>query len=203
MLGVINYGSGNFRSVVNILNFLKINFKEIKDEKSLKGFSHIILPGVGSYRDLHQRLTELNIVNELKYQILDRKVFFLGICVGMQILSSYGNEGDQSEGLNIIEGLVEKIPTKESQLPNIGWHKVELVNENSKIFKNISEEEMFFYFVHSYYFNLKDKSYCSSKITYDIEVTSSIEKDNIYGVQFHPEKSQAAGCKLLQNFCKL
>ena len=80
MLGVINYGSGNFRSVVTILNFLKINFKEIKDEKSLKGFSHIILPGVGSYRDLHQRLTELNIVNELKYQILDRKVFFRNMC---------------------------------------------------------------------------------------------------------------------------
>ncbi len=203
MLGVINYGSGNFRSVVNILNFLKINFKEIKDEKNLKDSSHIILPGVGSYRDLHQRLIELNLVNELKYQVLDKKIFFLGICVGMQILSSHGNEGDQSEGLNIIEGLVEKIPTIESQLPNIGWHKVELVKKNSKIFKNISEEEMFFYFVHSYYFNLKDKGYCSSKITYDIEVASSIEKDNIYGVQFHPEKSQAAGCKLLQNFCRL
>ena len=76
MLGVINYGSGNFRSVVNILNFLKINFKEIKDEKNLKDSSHIILPGVGSYRDLHQRLIELNLVNELKYQVLDKKIFF-------------------------------------------------------------------------------------------------------------------------------
>ncbi|WP_415308630.1 imidazole glycerol phosphate synthase subunit HisH [Candidatus Pelagibacter sp. Uisw_099_02] len=203
MLGVINYGSGNFRSVINILNFLKINFREIKSEKALKDFSHIILPGVGSYRSLHQRLIELNLVNELKYQVLDKKKFFLGICVGMQILSSYGNEGKESEGLNIIEGLVEKIPVKKSQLPNIGWHKVELVNKESKLFQNISEDERFFYFVHSYYFNLKDKGLCSSKITYDIEVTSSIEKDNIYGVQFHPEKSQSAGCKLLQNFYKL
>ena len=182
---------------------MKINFREIKSEKALKDFSHIILPGVGSYRSLHQRLIELNLVNELKYQVLDKKKFFLGICVGMQILSSYGNEGKESEGLNIIEGLVEKIPVKKSQLPNIGWHKVELVNKESKLFQNISEDERFFYFVHSYYFNLKDKGLCSSKITYDIEVTSSIEKDNIYGVQFHPEKSQSAGCKLLQNFYKL
>ena len=203
MLGVINYGSGNFRSVVNILNFLNIDFKEIKNEKNFKNTTHIILPGVGSYKDLSQRLDELNLVNELKFQILDKKTYFLGICVGMQILSSYGNEGAKSEGLNIIEGTVKKIPTKKSQLPNIGWHKVELVNNRSKIFKNILEEEMFFYFVHSYYFSLKNLKYCSSKITYDIEVAASVEKDNIYGVQFHPEKSQAAGCKLLENFCRL
>lgn len=203
MIGVINYGSGNYRSVINILNYLNIKFKEISTERDLKNLSHIILPGVGSYDDLYKRLFKLNLIEELKYQILDKEIFFLGICVGMQILSTYGYEGSKTEGLNIIEGEVKKIPNTISHLPNIGWHQINLKKKNSKIFKDILDEELFFYFVHSYHFILKENSYCSSKIFYDTEITSSIEKNNIFGVQFHPEKSQIAGCKLLKNFCNL
>lgn len=203
MIGVINYGSGNFRSVVNVLNFLEINFSEINNHKNIKNCTHIILPGVGSYSDLMLRLKKINLLEELRYQILEKKTFFLGICVGMQVLSSFGSENEKTNGLNLIEGVVEKIPTNNFKLPNIGWHSITLKKKNSKLFANILDSEMFFYFVHSYYFKLKNNNECSSFIEYDGRISASVEKNNIYGVQFHPEKSQIGGCKLLRNFCKL
>jgi len=98
---------------------------------------------------------------------------------------------------------VEKIPVKNEVLPNIGWHNIFLEKKNSLLFKDIDPQEMFFYFVHSYYFNLKQKENCSSSIYYEKKITASVEKDNIFGVQFHPEKSQSGGLKLLKNFCNL
>ena len=99
--------------------------------------------------------------------------------------------------------MVEKIPVKSEILPNIAWHNIILEKKNSPLFKDIEINEMFFYFVHSYYFNLKKKENCSSSIYYEKKITASVEKDNIFGVQFHPEKSQAGGLKLLKNFCNL
>ena len=203
MIGVINYGSGNFKSVVNILKYLDINFIEVLDWKKLKNLSHIILPGVGSYYDLISRLKNLELLEELINQVKNKKTLYLGICVGMQILSDFGTEEIKTTGLKLIEGSVDKIPVTRSTLPNIGWHKIILEKKSSSLFKNIKEEEMFFYFVHSYCFNLKNLKYCSTSIIYEKKIISSIEKDNIFGVQFHPEKSQIGGCKLLKNFCNL
>lgn len=203
MIGLINYGGGNFKSVSNILQYLNINFKEISNSKNLNNVTHIILPGVGTYHDLVLKLKALNLFEELVYHIIEKKIFFLGICVGMQLLSDYGYEDKKTKGLGIIKGIVEKIPVKKEVLPNIGWHNISLKKKNSPIFKNINYEEMFFYFVHSYHFNLDKQENCSSSIYYEKKITASVEQEHIFGVQFHPEKSQSGGLKLLQNFCSL
>lgn len=203
MIGLINYEGGNYRSVSNILEYLNITFKKIDNYEDLKKVDHIILPGVGSYDNLVSKLKSKNLFDELLFQILNKKIFYLGICVGMQLLSNYGFENIQTKGFGVIEGVVEKIPVKNEILPNIGWHKVVLENKNSPLFKNIEIDEMYFYFVHSYYFNLKNQQNCSSSIFYEKKITASVEKENIFGVQFHPEKSQSGGLKLLKNFCNL
>ena len=203
MIGLINYNGGNYKSVSNILEYLNINFIEINKSSDLKKVSHIILPGVGSYNNLVSKLKTNNLFDEILYQIDVKKTFYLGICVGMQILSSYGLENIKTEGFDLIEGEVVKIPVYNEILPNIGWHNIILDNKNSPLFKNIEVNEMFFYFVHSYYFNIKNKENLTSSIFYENKITASVEKDNIFGVQFHPEKSQAGGLKVLKNFCNL
>lgn len=203
MIGLINYDGGNYKSVSNILKYLDINFLEINHNQDLKKVSHIILPGVGSYNNLVSKLKSKNLFDEILYQIDVKKTFYLGVCVGMQLLSNYGLENVETKGFGLIEGSVEKIPVENEILPNIGWHNIVLEKKNSTLFKDIEINEMFFYFVHSYYFKLKNKENCSSSIFYEKKITASVERDNIFGVQFHPEKSQSGGLKLLKNFCKL
>lgn len=203
MIGLINYGSGNYKSVANALNFLDIKFLEIQNYKDLKIVDHIILPGVGAYNDLINKLISKKIYDELIYAISEKKKYYLGICVGMQILSNYGFENQKTSGLNLISGHVERMSTVNEALPNIGWHNVILEKKNSLLFKNIDENEMLFYFVHSYQFEVKNINDCSSSIYYENKITASVENENIFGVQFHPEKSQAGGLRLLKNFCLL
>jgi len=203
MIGLINYNGGNYKSVSNILEYLDIKFIEINNNLDLNKVSHIILPGVGSYNNLASKLKSNNLFDEILYQIDVKKTFYLGICVGMQLLSNYGLENIKTKGLSLIEGVVEKIPVENEILPNIDWHNIILENKDSPLFKDIEINEMFFYFVHSYYFNLKKKENCSSSIYYEKKITASVEKDNIFGVQFHPEKSQSGGLKILKNFCNL
>ena len=198
MIGLINYNGGNYKSVSNILEYLDIKFIEINNNLDLNKVSHIILPGVGSYNNLASKLKSNNLFDEILYQIDVKKTFYLGICVGMQLLSNYGLENIKTKGLSLIEGVVEKIPVENEILPNIGWHNIILENKDSPLFKDIEINEMFFYFVHSYYFNLKKKENCSSSIYYEKKITASVEKDNIFGVQFHPEKSQSGGLKILK-----
>jgi len=202
VLGVINYGSGNFRSVCNALEFLKIEYVPISSAKELRKTSHIILPGVGSYKNCMSKLDELEILEPLKQEILDEKKFFLGICVGHQILSTLGSEFEKVPGLDIIEGITSKITTDiKLPVPHIGWSEVYRKRE-SELFNEI-EDGATFYFVHSYNFDVKDKRFVSSITNYGGEITASVEKNNIFGVQFHPEKSQKNGLKLLENFSKL
>lgn len=203
MIGLINYDGGNYQSVSNILQYLNINFREINNSKQFKNLSHIILPGVGSFNGVMSKLKINDLNEELIYQVKNKKIFYLGICVGMQLLGNYGLENFKTKGFGLIDGSVEKIPTKNKILPNIGWHNIILENNNSPLFEGIDVNEMFFYFVHSYYFNITDKKHCSSSIYYENKLTASVEKDNIFGVQFHPEKSQTGGLKLLKNFCEL
>lgn len=203
IIGLVNYNSGNYKSVANILEYLKIDFIEINQNQDLKKVSHIILPGVGTYDGLVSTLKSNYLFDEIVYQINVKKTFYLGICVGMQILSNYGFENLKTKGFNLIEGYVEKILVKNEALPNIGWHNTTLEKKNSPLFKNIDMNEMFFYFVHSYHFKLKKNENCSSSIYYENKITASVEKDNIFGIQFHPEKSQSGGLKILENFCCL
>ncbi len=203
MIGLVNYNGGNYKSVANILKYLNINFIEINHNLDLNKVSHIILPGVGSYNGLVSKLKSKHLFDEILYHIDTKKTFYLGICVGMQILANYGFENVKTKGFNLIEGDVEKIPVKNEVLPNIGWHNIILEKKNCPLFKHIEMNELFFYFVHSYYFKPKKRENCSSSIYYENKITASVEKDNIFGTQFHPEKSQSGGLKILKNFCNL
>ena len=201
MLGIIS-GFGNYKSVVNLIEYIKKDFKEIKSPNDINECTHIIFPGVGSYISVINKLKKKKLIEPLKKALLLDKKNFLGICVGMQVLTTFGYEEKKFNGLDIISGETIKIKSKKTRLPNIGWHDIKILKKDSKIFNGI-EDRSTFYFLHSYSVQLSDDSFVSSKITLENEVVSSIENDNIYGVQFHPEKSQENGLKLINNFLKI
>ena len=202
MIGLVNYGSGNYKSLSNVLDFLNVKHQKISSPEDFTKVSHIILPGVGSYSGLIEQLKKKKLFDELNYNIRDKKKPFLGICVGMQILSEEGEENIITKGLNLVKGKTIKIPTKKLRLPNIGWHNINLKKKNI-LFKDIEENELFFYFFHSFFLKVENHEIVTSTIFFEHEVTASIQSDNIFAVQFHPEKSQVAGCKLLNNFINL
>ena len=199
-LGIIS-GFGNYKSVVNLIEYIKKDFKEIKSPNDINECTHIIFPGVGSYISVINQLKKKKLIEPLKKALLLDKKNFLGICVGMQVLTTFGYEEKKFNGLDIISGETIKIKSKKTRLPNIGWHDIKILKKDSKILNGI-EDRSTFYFLHSYSVQLSDDSFVSSKITLENEVVSSIENDNIYGVQFHPEKSQENGLKLINNFLK-
>lgn len=200
-VAIIDYGSGNIKSLYNSLNFLNYTPILTNNTKEINDCDKIILPGVGSFDNCISKIhTKVDIEN-LKNEILFKKKFFLGICVGMQILSSFGYENRKTNGLNIIEGVVEKINTKLLPLPHVGWNNIEII-KNDEIFNGI-ESLLDFYFVHSYRFKVKNKEHSLAETNYGEKFSSVIKKDNVYGVQFHPEKSQSYGLKFLSNFLKL
>jgi imidazole glycerol-phosphate synthase subunit HisH len=200
-LGVINYGSGNFRSVCNALNFLNFNFVEVQAPEQLETLTHIILPGVGAFKDCVERLTSLNLYEPLREILEINEKFFLGICVGHQLLSSKGTEFGEIPGLNIIPGETVKIEyCKGLPVPHIGWSEVN--HNESALFAGI-EQGATFYFVHSYFIDCKNEDHVSSSVDYGQKITASVQKGRVFGVQFHPEKSQSNGLRLLINFLEL
>tara|TARA_B100000029_G_scaffold363997_1_gene357144 strand:- start:429 stop:1043 length:615 start_codon:yes stop_codon:yes gene_type:complete len=200
-LGIIS-GFGNYKSVSNLINYLKIDFIKIIKPDDMNACTHLIFPGVGSYIGVMENLKKRNLIESLKKNILIDKKYFLGICVGMQVLTSVGFEGQESDGLDIIKGKTVKIQSTEIKLPNIGWHDLEIVNKNSRLFNGIKNNSSF-YFLHSYVVELENEKLVTSKINLETHFASSIEMNNIFGVQFHPEKSQQNGLRLIKNFIEL
>ena len=199
MIYIIDTRSSNLMSLVNALKYLNIKNEVTKDIKSLSNSEYIILPGVGSYNDLIQNLKKNFSINDLK-KIISSGKKFLGICVGMQVLSTLGREFKITEGLDLIKGEVKKIETS-FKLPHVGWNSV-FFNYENQIMKNI-ESGTDFYFTHSFEYIPSDLNNILGETLYGKKITSIIRKDNIYGVQFHPEKSQEPGLQLLYNFYKL
>ncbi len=192
---IIDYNSGNIQSVKAALEILKVNYVISNLDSEINESSHLILPGVGSYKAAMNKLNKnLNLQN-LSNQVLSKNKPILGICVGMQIFSSFGYEFFKTKGLNWISGTVEKLDTKFT-LPHIGWNSVEILKKN-KLFPKKDNE---FYFLNSFCFKCKNENEILGKTIYDKEFSSIINKDNIYGVQFHPEKSQTDGLILLKKF---
>jgi len=202
IIGVINYGSGNFLSVWNALERISSKISNIQNPSELKKCSHLILPGVGSFGHAMAKLKELNIIEALQEELLINKKNFLGICVGMQVLATEGHEMGVFKGLDLINGKVNLLQADlpNGILPHMGWNELTGM-DNSPLFKNI-EYDATFYFVHSYHL-VCSENVKAVKSFYGQEFNAAISKDNIHGVQFHPEKSQLNGLKLLKNFLDL
>jgi imidazole glycerol-phosphate synthase subunit HisH len=197
---ILDIDSGNILSLKNIVVKFNENVKISNTDSDLEESTHILLPGVGSYSEVMNKIKNKINIDLLKKKLNEDKTLFLGICVGMQILSSLGYENETSEGLSLIGGKVQKLNTNEN-LPHVGWNSINFNNTN-KIFKDISDKTDF-YFTHSYCFELNDSSCEISSTNYGVKFSSAINKKNIYGTQFHPEKSQSAGIKLIKNFLEI
>lgn len=205
MIAIIDYGIGNVASVQRSVE--ECGYKAIITSNTSELFSatHIILPGVGSFAEGMRQLKLRNLLEPLNTIALDNKIPFLGICLGMQLLANSGNENNEyAEGLGWIPGNIEKIPmaSQKLPLPHVGWNNIE-IKKQDLLFSNIPDNSNF-YFVHSYYFNANNTSdHVIATVNYGSDLPIAVKKENIYGLQFHPEKSQKIGLKLLTNFLKL
>ncbi len=204
MITIINYGSGNISAIGNIYERLKVPFKVANSPEEVIGAEKIILPGVGAFDETISMLDESGFRSILDKEVLENKVPVIGICVGMQILAKSSEEG-KLPGLGWIDGVVKKIDksmlTHKPKIPHLGWNSIEVIKKN-KLYEGINEEEGF-YFLHSYYFECNNESDVLSKTFYGKSFASSVNNNNIYGVQFHPEKSHSNGVQLLHNFSKI
>ena len=209
-IAIIDYETGNLKSVSKALelasnNVLKrSNIEIINSAKDLNNFDKVVLPGQGSFKQCFQSLNSIHgILDGLTDFVTVKKKPILGICVGMQLFSSFGDEDGGSDGLGWIKGKVKKIRLEDLsfKLPHMGWNNIK-VSSNSKLLNGINNDSHF-YFVHSYSFDVDEKKYVAATTNYSSEIVSAIEKENIFGTQFHPEKSQANGIKILENFVKI
>ncbi|MCI5053319.1 MAG: imidazole glycerol phosphate synthase subunit HisH [Pelagibacteraceae bacterium] len=209
-IAIIDYESGNLKSVSKAVElasnniFNKFDVKIINSANELKNFDKIVLPGQGSFKQCYQSLLSIEgMIGELTSAVLEKQKPILGICVGMQLFSSFGEEDGGSKGFDWIKGKVNKINLTDMnlKLPHMGWNNIS-INQKSKLFSGI-ENESHFYFVHSFAFDVENEQFISATTNYSTEIVSAVEKDNIFGTQFHPEKSQANGIKILENFVKL
>ena len=204
---IVDYSSGNISSVINSFkevckNKCKINVSS--DLKIISSSDKIVLPGQGSFKSCIEALNNIKDLNEiLKQFVFDKKKPLLGICVGMQMFADVGFEETETKGLGWISGKVSKINNQNGKfkLPHIGWNEI-IITKESNIFKNI-ENKSHMYFVHSYEFIPKEKNVISSTTDYSTNIVCSVEKENIFGTQFHPEKSDKFGLKFIENFISI
>jgi len=204
MITIVDYGLGNIRAFVNVFERLNIKTRVAHCADDLRDVSKIILPGVGAFDHAMTQLNKSGMREELEKQVLINKVPVVGICVGMQMLAKSSDEGILP-GLGWIDGSVKifdasKINYK-TQLPHMGWNTINPVNGHPLLSGFNSESR--FYFLHSYYFVCNDPKDVLATTEYGIRYASAVNKDNIFGIQFHPEKSHANGIQLLHNFAKL
>ena len=204
---IVDYKSGNISSVINSFQAVaqnNININVTEDLNQIKSSDKIVLPGQGSFKSCVDALNSISgLVDSLKDFALVNKKPLLGICVGLQMFADVGYEEAETKGLGWIPGKVSKIDNKNGKykLPHIGWNEIEFM-KNSKIYDGI-ENKSHMYFVHSYEFIPEDKSVISATVDYSTRVVCSIEKENLFGTQFHPEKSDKLGLQIIKNFINL
>ncbi|MGM0365833.1 MAG: imidazole glycerol phosphate synthase subunit HisH [Actinomycetota bacterium] len=197
-IAIINYNMGNIKSVENALKKLQAEVEVTSDPLVIQKADAVILPGVGAFSDGMKNICALGLADVIR-QAVDRKPF-MGICLGLQLLFDFSLEDGKTDGLKILAGSVERIPPG-VKVPHMGWNSIEMLKE-SPLMEGIENGEHF-YFVHSYHAVCKDRSIVGSTTRHGIEIVSSIEKDNVFAFQFHPEKSSASGLRILSNFCKM
>ena len=207
-IAIIDYGLGNIQSAKNSIekvildNNVEGDVYFASDFKLLEKSTHIILPGQGAFESCVKGLKNLEgMIDELNKQIIYKKKPILGICVGMQLLANRSFENGINEGLGWIEGSIEKVPNGKLSLPHMGWN--DLIKQSShKVLDNINNDDHF-YFVHSYYFKTINNENIIATANYGINFPAIVAKENILGVQFHPEKSSSSGLKMLTNFINI
>lgn len=204
MIGIVDYGMGNLFSVSKALERLNVPYFISEQRDQLMTADALILPGVGSFRDAMERLNETGLSDMLRTYAKSGKPL-LGICLGMQLLFDESDENGLTAGLGLLQGRVEKFPGKTSdgeayKVPHMGWNALDFA-QVSPILKDIDDK--YVYFVHSYYVKLTEEADLIASATYDVKVPAIVGRNNIYGMQFHPEKSGRLGMELLRNFTEI
>ena len=204
---IVDYNSGNISSVINSFTEVAkgtVNLEVTSDLNKIKSSDKVVLPGQGSFKSCIDALNSINgLTDTLNEFVINKKKPLFGICVGLQMFADVGYEETETKGLGWISGKVSKIDNKNGKykLPHIGWNQINIVKD-SKIFKDVGNNSHM-YFVHSYEFIPEDKNVISATTDYSSNIVCSVEKENIFGTQFHPEKSDKLGLKIINNFLGL
>ena len=201
MIAIIDYDAGNIRSVEKAMAKLGQEVWITRDRERIMNADKVILPGVGSFGDAMAHLREYNLVEVIKDVVAEKKPF-LGICLGLQLLYESSEETPGVEGLGILKGKILKIPEqKDLKIPHMGWNSLYLQNDG-RLFRGI-EQNPYDYFVHSYYLKAGEEETVKATTEYSVNIHASVEKDNVFACQFHPEKSGDLGLQILKNFAEL
>jgi glutamine amidotransferase len=198
---IVDYGMGNLRSLSNALKFLKYNPTVTNNINLIQNSDILFLPGVGSFAQAMKNIRDNNLEDALLHAVKIRKIPFMGICLGMQLLANKGMEDGLTKGLGLVDGDIIALSDKTHRVPHVGFNEVVHGNSN-QVFNGINENADF-YFTHSYHFKVNDSSNILCRTNYGNNFISGVIKENIFGFQFHPEKSQYNGLKLLNNFCSI
>ncbi len=201
MIAIIDYDAGNIKSVEKAILSLGEEVIVTRNRDEILAADKVILPGVGAFADAMQKLRSYHLEEVIK-EVVMKKTPFLGICLGLQLLFEKSEEGEGVDGLGILKGEVVKIPEGEGlKIPHIGWNSLKFPNKG-RLFKGLKEES-YVYFVHSYYLKAQDESIVTATTEYGVNIHASVEKDNVFACQFHPEKSSDVGLTILKNFIEL
>ncbi len=204
MVSILNYEMGNIRSIQNALDFIGIDSCVIDTQKDILESEKLILPGVGSFAVAMENIRRKNLLDALNEAVLVKKIPILGICLGMQLLMDKSEEGGLNQGFGWIGGSVKRFDSYKLSIkvPHIGFNTVYFESNNSGLFRGLGNSADF-YFIHSYRVECKDREDVSSWANYGERFAAGIQRKNIFGVQFHPEKSQTNGLAVIRNFCNL
>lgn len=200
MIAIIDYDAGNLKSVEKALQFLGEEAVITRDKNVLLQADKVILPGVGAFGDAMEKLHHYDLVDTI-HQIVEKKTPFLGICLGLQLLFERSDESIGVDGLGILKGEIVRIPDTGLKIPHIGWNSL-VIKEDATLFKGLSDGS-YVYFVHSYYLRAEDENIVKATTEYGTCIHASVEKDNVFACQFHPEKSGDVGLTILKNFAVL
>ncbi|MDD3204136.1 MAG: imidazole glycerol phosphate synthase subunit HisH [Lachnospiraceae bacterium] len=202
MIAIIDYDAGNIKSVEKALQFLGVDALITRDREKILGADKVILPGVGAFGDAMEKLHSYQLVDTIR-EVVKRKIPFLGICLGLQLMFESSEEAPGVEGLGLLQGEIVRIPDAPGlKIPHIGWNSLKYPNRG-RLFQNL-QEEAYVYFVHSFYLKAKDPAIVTATTEYGgTLIHASVEKDNIFACQFHPEKSSDVGMTILKNFIHL
>lgn len=201
MVAIIDYDAGNIKSVEKAILALSEEVVVTRDRQQILSADRVILPGVGAFGDAMKKLTDYGLVDVI-HEVAERKIPLLGICLGLQLLFERSDESDGVEGLGILKGEILRLPDKPGlKIPHVGWNSLDFPHPG-RLFRAVPQDS-YVYYVHSYYLKAAEEEIVTATSDYGTTIHASVEKDNIFACQFHPEKSSATGLAILKNFISI